>query len=131
MMKRCTMLLILFCAFSLLSFATAESDIARRYSYINSIHANLRIDGGTAYSDGDITPNDINSNYIAQITVYLQRNVNGSWQTVATWSDSQVNGIAAAGGSRSVTPGYEYRTYVVGTISDANGTVLERATRTN
>lgn len=116
MMKRCTMLLILFCAFSLLSFATAESDIARRYSYINSIHANLRIDGGTAYSDGDITPNDINSNYIAQITVYLQRNVNG---------------IAAAGGSRSVTPGYEYRTYVVGTISDANGTVLERATRTN
>ena len=131
MMKRCAVVLCLFCVLSLFGFASAEPDTIRRYSHISSIYANLRIEDGTAYSDGDITPNDFTANYTARITVYLQRKANGSWQTVASWSDSQVNGTAIAGGSRTVTPGYEYRTYVVGTISAADGTLLERATRTS
>ena len=132
MKKCCVWILCLLCTLAPFGLALAEQpDITRRYSYIGSINATLRIDDGTAYSDGDITPNDFTANYIARVTVYLQRKVNGSWQPIATWSDSQVNGGAMAGGSRTVTPGYEYRTYVVGAISDADGTLLERATRTS
>ena len=131
MMKRCAVVLCLFCVLSLFGFASAEPDFEHRYSHMKSIAAYLDIEDGTAYSDGEVIPISFSANYTARITVYLQRKANGSWQTIATWSDSQVNGVAMAGGSRTVTSGYESRTYVVGTISDADGTLLERATRTS
>lgn len=131
MKKCCAAVLCLFCLLSLFGSTLAAPDVGLRYSYIEACNAYLTIEDGVVSSSGNIVAQDITANYTARITVYLQRKANGSWQTVASWSGSQVNGIATAGGSRTVTPGYEYRTYVVGTISDADGTLLERATRTS
>ena len=97
---------------------------------MKSIAAYLDIEDGTAYSDGEVIP----IAFLPTTPLALRYISSASeWQLAnhCHLVDSQVNGVAMAGGSRTVTSGYEYRTYVVGTISDADGTLLERATRTS
>ena len=101
-------------------------DLASRYSYITLISAGLRINGSSASSNGQIIPS---GNYATDISVKLQQQQSdGSWVTVASWSDSNPSGACSTGGSTTITTGYTYRTYVVGHVYDGDGNIIDTGT---
>lgn len=53
---------------------------------------------------------------------------NGKRKPVGSWIGSDFNERAEAGGRVTVSKGYDYRTYVVGRVYDANGLLLETVT---
>ena len=108
---------MLLCFSLLLVFPTIAS---ARYSYISDVQSSFIISsGGQATCGGEVWGKQI---YPVSITVELQqKQSNGSWLTVASWSDSATAYFARAAGSYSVPSGYTYRCYVTGTIYGENG----------
>ena len=109
----------------LISNVLAE-DLNARYSYISVISASLQIRGSTAKATGRIVPS---GNLATDISVKLQQQQSdGSWLTVASWSNSSSSGFCDAGGSATIVTGYTYRTYVVGHVYDADGNIIDTGT---
>lgn len=103
--------------------AYAEGTIGARYTHTSSIVASLSINGGSAKASGKITPENSEA---TSILVRLQKETNpGEWTTIATWSGTKASGRSEAGGSKSVTSGYNYRVYVTGKVYDSSGNVIE------
>ncbi len=104
----------------------AEVQEGYRYDYIRSISAQLSITGGTAQAFGDITPEGSRH---TSIIVRLQKETSpGMWTTVAYWTGSNASGSSEAGGTRTISSGYNYRVYVVGKVYDSSGSVIETGT---
>lgn len=101
-------------------------ELTSRYSYIMLISAGLRINGSSASSSGQIIPS---GNYATNISVNLQQQQSdGTWVTVASWSNNSASGFCDAGGSTTIATGYTYRTYVIGHVYDADGNIIDTGT---
>lgn len=123
-MKR-VVALVLVCAVLIVtlgSVAFASGDIMPRYDYTSNIRASLNITGGTATATGSITPD---YSYRTSVTVRLQRNDDGQWNTIKTWRGSNSGGCSSAGGTKTVASGYTYRTFVTGYVYNSDGVVIE------
>ena len=96
-----------------------------RYSHTAQISVTFSISGSTAACEGYVIPSSTENT--ASVSVRLQKKVGSSWNTVNTWSGtaSGAGFPAWAGGTYTLTSGYDYRVYVVGTVKDPSGTVLE------
>ena len=109
-------------------FAAEGNTIQPLYHSISSIQVGLDINRNTgiAISDGAV-----NAYYQVPVEILVQLQVykNGSWQTLRSWSDSGI-GIASAYGEYTVTPGYNYRTKVTGSICNDLGIPIESETGT-
>ena len=104
----------------------ADTGEGFRYNYIRNMTARLNITGGTAKAVGDITPEGSRQ---TSIIVRLQKESSpGMWTTVAYWTGSNASGISEAGGTRTISSGYNYRVYVVGKVYDSSGSVIETGT---
>ena len=102
-----------------------EPQIQPRYDHTNSIKATLSIDSsGNATCSGSVKATSGSSK--VSVTVRLKKLENGSWNTIATWSDSGSGSTTVkAGGSQKVSSGYSYKVVTSGTIKDSAGNVLE------
>ena len=111
---------------SLMLFSAFAEELSMRYSYIMAITAGLRISGGSASASGKIIPS---GSYATDVSVMLQqRQSDGSWVTVASWSGNNPCGVSEAGGTTTITTGYTYRTYVVGHVYDGDGNIIDTGT---
>lgn len=108
--------------------ATAGGAISPYYTDTYSVRANLSFEGDVAVSSGSVTPKRSDEVRKAVVSVFLQRKENGKWKPVGSWIGSDFNERAEAGGRVTVSKGYDYRTYVVGRVYDANGLLLETVT---
>lgn len=123
-MKR-SIVIITFCGVlfvSLCMSAFASDLIMPYYTYTSRVRAELSILGGVASASGAIYPN---GELRTSVQVQLQRNDNGQWNSVATWHGNNSAGKSEAGGTKSLTAGYTYRTYVTGYVYNSEGVVIE------
>lgn len=123
--------LAIVCTVHSLHTASAGGEIIPYYTDTYSVRANLSFEGDVAVSSGSITPKKSNEVRKAVVNVFLQRKESGKWKTVQPWLGTNNNDRAEAGGRVTVSKGYDYRTYVVGRIYDAEGLLLERVTITS
>ena len=108
---------------SVTSFASAECTIMPRYTYASAVSANLSITSGTARAVGKVATDQ---NLKTSIIVRLQKEYSsGKWTTISTWTGSNESGASEAGGTKTLTSGYNYRVYVTGKVYDSAGTVIE------
>lgn len=122
-LKGFSLVMCLVLILSIVGVAHAEDGIMPCYSYTSSIAASLSINDGVAKAAGKITPEDSRR---TTITVRLQReSSSGTWVTISTWTGSNASGKSEAGGTKSLTSGYNYRVYVTGKVYNSSGTVLE------
>lgn len=126
---------LVFCVLAIfaISIATGHSEIyetSLRYSHIDLITAELSIANGSARCGGILKPSS--SENQARIIVRLQRKTGDTWQTIAIWLGTGTNGqTVQAGGSRTVTAGYDYRVLSQGRILSPAGVLLETTTVTS
>lgn len=114
-----SLLLVLFTA----TAASAECTIMPRYAYVSTINSSLSISSGTARAVGKVATDQ---NMKTSIIVRLQREYSsGKWTTISTWTSSNESGASEAGGTKTLTSGYNYRVYVTGKVYDSAGTVIE------
>lgn len=102
------------------------STITPRYTYVDSIIAELEIDStwGIATCSGEVLAK---RNMPVEVVVKLQKYVNEQWETLKTWS-IQDSFSAYASGHYAIDRGYDYRVYVVGYVYDSEGYVIDIAT---
>ena len=118
-----SLLLVLFVA----TVASAEGTIMPRYTYVSKINSTLSISSGTASAVGLVTTSQ---KLKTSIIVRLQREYSsGKWTTISTWTSSNESGASEAGGTKTLTSGYNYRVYVTGKVYDSAGTVIETVER--
>lgn len=97
------------------------------WTYIDTATNHLDINAsGKASMSSQITAD---SNYVDNVTMnnYLQRNVNGSWTTVSSWSQNTASYYANWSKTYYVTSGYYYRLYTFYYVYDGS-TFLEGTT---
>lgn len=102
--------------------AFASDDVMPCYTYTSTVSASLSISSGTATAKGSIVPYNSRP---TSVKVQLQRYSDGQWSTISTWKDSDTGGVSSAGGTKTVTSGYSYRTFVTGYVYDSDGVVIE------
>lgn len=112
------------------AYAAKPYEIAPCFVYTKKVTASLSISSGIATCQG--TAQAISSDNRASLTVKLQRLENGSWITIATWTNSAQNGAqASVVETKGISTGYEYRVLSEAKILDKNGKTLETATATS
>lgn len=122
-MKIGCLILCFLMAFSIMCTAFAGPDIMPYYTYVGTIKVDFSVDGTIAECLGRIKPK---SNEQTSIVVNLQRKSSGgTWSTIATWTDRCASGLSEAGGTKSVTKGYDYRVYATGKVYNSSGSVIE------
>jgi len=90
-----------------------------RYTYIDSVDSSFTIVNGTAECKGTVYGKTV---YPIDVKVELQqKQSNGTWLTIETWTNSATAIRATKTGTYSVPSGYTYRCYVTGTIYGENG----------
>ncbi len=124
-------ILCVICILALPMNALAEGVISPHYNYTNMFGAELNITGGIATTGGILDPRELGGDQIVNIKVMLQKKSLGVWLTLETWRDSRIGGPVSIQRTKAVDPGFAYRTYVIGTISTAEGEQLERVTGTS
>lgn len=120
-----TLLVIFFlCLTPILAFG-----IEPYYLATDHITCSFSLDGRSAACAGACKPS--NNSYTTSITVKLQRD-EGKWITIKTWNATATNGKeAATGGLTTVSTNGSYRVVVSATITDSNGSVLEKPSKTS
>lgn len=107
------------------SQAAVNPVISPQYTYTSVIKSTLNVFGGTASASGSITPKP--SNCRTFVKVNLQKKENGSWITIASWTESNESGVSSVRGSKALTKGITYRAYTIGKVYDSSGSLLETA----
>lgn len=97
--------------------------ITPQYTYTSVIKSSINVSGKTATAAGSITPKPYNRKTF--VKVQLQKKENGSWTTIASWTESNDNGVSSVMGSKTLTKGNTYRTYTTGKVYDNSGNLLE------
>ncbi|MBR3923306.1 MAG: hypothetical protein IKJ45_09335 [Kiritimatiellae bacterium] len=123
-----SLVLVFSCLLSL--GASADISLEPQFTHTRRISATLSINGNSADCLGAGYPLPSDESRIVRVYVYLQR-YESDWVTIETWTDSAIDYTALAGGLKTVTQGYDYQVYVIGTISDAEGVLLELVTKTS
>lgn len=97
--------------------------VTPRYNYTHSIYANIDINTtwGLATCTGEVIADD---NYPVELVLYLQVYKNGTWQTVKSWSTTDIF-TAYISKPYAIYKGYEYRAYAVAYIYNDNNAVIE------
>ncbi|MEZ7873055.1 MAG: hypothetical protein QMB53_04615 [Eubacteriales bacterium] len=114
----------------MIGLVSAHADTVQpMYTYIDRIICSLTITSGTAYCGANITPSS--SSYSSFLSATLKRSIDGkTWSSVKTWSTT---GIGLTGATIdeliAVSSGYQYKLFATGTIKDANGVVIETASK--
>ena len=105
-------LLAIISLFSVSAFAlevdAGVSEVMPCYEYVRKATASLDISGGTADASAKVMgyPGTTTRIYI---TMYLQRNEDGAWKTVKSWSGSSSSYSFELNKSAGVESGYTYR----------------------
>lgn len=117
----CAVLLIMLCVVPTVTYAS--EDVMPLYDNINSVYANLNIDGSTGIASctGMISAKNF---YPVSVTVRLQMLENGDWKTLYTWSDNGTWSVTCDG-YYAVYSGYSYRVIVQGYVYDSAGNIIE------
>lgn len=117
----CAVLLIMLCVVPTVTYAS--EDVMPLYDNINSVYANLNIDGSTGIASctGMISAKNF---YPVSVSVRLQMLDNGDWKTLYTWSDSGTWSVTCDG-YYAVSSGYSYRVIVLGYVYDDAGNIIE------
>lgn len=108
-----------------------EPQIQPRYDHTTSVKASLSIDGsGNATCSGSVKATSGSSK--VSVAVRLKKLENGSWNTIATWSNSgSGSATVEASGSKKVPKGYSHKVVTSGTVKDAEGNVLESPSKSS
>lgn len=108
--------------------ATSVNTPQPRWSYLNSVSANININSiGIATCSGRATARE---NITVKVVVRLQQLTDSGWSTIKSWTVTDTVS-AYASGSYAVYSGYTYRTSVTGYVYDSNGNLLETGTSTD
>lgn len=109
--------------------AATINDVAPCYVYISSIYARITIDESTGIAT---CVGEVNAKKMlpVEVVVQLQQLKNGTWQTLATWTNAGTY-LAGESGSYAVASGYTYRTKVTGFIYDSDGNLVESGSGTD
>ena len=125
-MKRIICLfLVLFCVSSMFlsaAAATLEDEIQPRWSYLNSVAADLDINWlGVATCTGSAVARD---SVTIELCIYLQQRTQSGWETLRTWTST---GEVSSGvqGQYAVYKGFTYRVIVSAVVYDIQGNILE------
>ena len=110
-------------------YASEDTILQPRYSYISSLTAKLSINTttGVTYCYGKV---QASSFLPVKILFSLQKKIGNSWYTVKSWMET-ANTSATVSQYYCVNSGYEYRVEVVGFIYDSNNALLETGTAYN
>lgn len=121
--------IVFLAVFSLCLTPALASGIQPYYLVTDHITCSFSLDGRSAACAGTCKPSS--NDYTTSITVKLQKD-DGRWTTIKTWNNTATNGNeAAAGGITNVSLNGSYRVVVSATITDPNGLVLERPSKTS
>jgi hypothetical protein len=118
------------CYISVVDLDANKQQFSVMFVHINYIRAILSITGGTAECSGSIQPA---SDCSASILVVLYRSIDGSsWTSIASWSGGAgVGETVFAGGSKTVSSGYQYKVVAYGTIRNSDNVIVESPTKTS
>lgn len=86
-----------------------EMENEERYTYIYKASSNLKISGGIATVSASMTANPGISKTL--ITSRLQKKVNGSWETIQSWTETSNTISCRLNKTKSVSKGSSYRIY--------------------
>jgi hypothetical protein len=105
-----------------------EQQFSVMFVHTNYISANLSITGSSADCSGIVIPA---SDCSASIRVVLYRSADGSsWSQIASWSGSAGDGeTVSAGGSKTLSSGYQYKVTAYGTVRNSNNAIVESPTK--
>jgi len=102
--------------------------VSPRFTNISIFSNGLNIsDSGKATVASQLRARDCDE---VKINAYLQRNSNGQWTTIKSWSTTQTGTVAVLEGSWYVLSGYEYRMVSYGYVY-SGGTLLESTSYTS
>ena len=122
-------ILLLTTLFCMLIATTASALELFRYQHTDSISVSFDIKNGIASCGGVLKPS--NKNYSSSITVILQKQTNGTWKNVTSWSNSATSGPVSVSGTKTLTERGNYRVVVNGVVKNSSGTVLEQPSITS
>lgn len=106
--------------------AAVKDDTAEpQYNQIYSVKSALSIDSaqGIATCAGVISAK---TGYAVRLYIRLQMYKDGDWQLVHSWMASGTAYLSLVKDC-AIVSGYQYRTYVIGYVYDADGNLLESA----
>ncbi|MCR4622577.1 MAG: hypothetical protein K5663_10905 [Clostridiales bacterium] len=129
-MKRIFSLVLCFVlVFCLLEVSAGADSQSLRFTYISSFSVRLSLSATSATVSGSIIPKTA---LPTDITVKLQEHQsNGSWSTIASWSNSDSSSGSEAGGSVSISANSTYRAYAIGHVYASDYSLLETASDYN
>lgn len=110
------------------SAATADNTVQPRWSYLDTVYANLDINWlGVATCEGRATAGSL---VTVKVIVRLQQLKDTGWATIKSWTSTGTL-TASTSGSYAVYSGYTYRVSVTGYVYDSNGNLVEAGTATD
>lgn len=130
-MKRTMRILALLVAIVLLTsstvYASGDTTVQPRYTYIASMAAKLSINTytGVAHCYGKVLASSLRP---AKVLVNLQRKIGNNWETIKSWMVT-ANTAAIVSEYYCLASGYEYRVEVVGFVYDSNNNALLETAR--
>lgn len=131
-MKRIVPILIvltLLIALALPVSAESYPSVQPRYTYINSVYAELSINTTTGITTctGGVTAKSVRP---VEVVVYLQQDMGTYWKTIESWSGTGTMDIEITN-RYAVASGETYRVYTAGYAYDSNNNLLESASATH
>ena len=111
------------------AYAAMPETVQPRYTYINKVTATLSINTSTEVATCKSSI-EAASGCRVRLLMYLQVYENSRWDTVMTWETTGTSS-ALLSKTRSISSSNTYRLYVAGHVLDANGVILEVATKTD
>lgn len=101
---------------------TTESVVSPQFTYIWQMSAGLGINSsGKAHCSGSV---DVASIYTSHLTVSLQKNTDGSWATIKSWTGTGAGLGLIVEGDYYVSQG-TYRVCTTAKVYNSSGTLLE------
>lgn len=131
MKKRIAAVTIIVGLFILATSSVVAETIQPMYTSITSFSCSLNVSAGNAECMANVQPTS--REYSSSLSMSLKRSVNGiNWTTVKSWTKtgSGLPGVTIEE-STAVSSGYKYRVTVTATIKNANGIVIETASKSS
>lgn len=123
---RLTSFLLLLSLLGNLLATVSASEIVPRYTNVNCCTAEIKVpsSSGSSVCFASLVAKEATTSL--RLSVALQRYVNGTWVTVASWIVSGT-GHASISDKYTLARGYTYRLRACGYLFSTNGTIVESA----
>lgn len=125
--KSCLLTFILVISIGANVFASSETVIEPRWSYITGITGSIRIEKSIATVMAGGRSENQEIAYVGE-TVILQRSDGNSWKDLKTWEDTSDGPKTQIQETYAVYKGYSYRLSITVRAYAANGTLKETVT---